>query len=181
LGTGASVAAERCTEYLRDGCEAACGEGIADACFRWGQGLYTGLGGFAVDRAAAIAAYTRGCDLGSLESCVKGATSLLRVEGGAPDADAVVRAERMLAGACDRNASQACRHLGLELAPGGAFASDPARALRSLARACDANDLPACRAMRTQLDAGIGDAATRAVAEASHAGACRRKLRLDCR
>jgi TPR repeat protein len=79
------------------------------------------------------------------------------------------------------NASQACRHLGLAHAPGGAFATDPALALRSLARACDANDLPACRAIRTQLAAGLGDAASRAAAEVSHAGACRRKLRLDCR
>ena len=173
--------ANRCTDHVRDGCEAACGAGSGDACFRWGQGLYTGLGGFTIDRPAAIAAYVRGCELGSMEGCIKGATSLLREDGGAPGADAVARAERMLARACDRNASQACRHLGLEHAPGGAFTADPALALGSLARACDANDLPACRAIRTQLDAGLGDAASRAVAEASHAGACRRKLRLDCR
>ena len=175
------AATDRCTDYVRDGCEAACGAGSADACFRWGQGLYTGLGGFTVDRPAAITAYARGCELGSMEACIKCATSLLRGDGGAPGADAVARAERMLASACDRNASQACRHLGLEHVPGGAFAADPELALRSLARACDANDLPACHAIRTQLDAGLGDAASRAVAEASHAGACRRKVRLDCR
>jgi hypothetical protein len=179
-------ATDRCTDYVRDGCEAACGAGNADACFRWGQGLYTGLGGFTVDRPAAIAAYARGCELGAMEACIKGATSLLREGGGAPGGGAprdetLRRAERMLAGACERNASQACRLLGLEHAPGGAFADDAARALRFLARACDANDVPACHALRTQLDAGLGDAASRAVAEASHAGACRRKLRLECR
>jgi TPR repeat protein len=172
---------DRCTNYVRDGCEAACGAGSADACLRWGQGLYTGFGGVTVDRPAALAAYARGCELGALQACIKGATSLLRGDGGAPGADAVARAERMLASACDRGASQACRHLGLGHAPGGAFAADPALALRSLARACDGNDLPACRALRVQLDAGLGDAASRAAAEASHAGACRRKLRVDCR
>jgi Protein kinase domain len=178
---GAALAADRCTEYVRDGCEAACDAGSAGACYRLGQGRYTGTGGFTIDRPAALAAYARGCELGSMEACTKGATSLLRGDGGAPGADAVARAEQMLVRACERNAGQACRHLGLEHAPGGAFVTDPAVALRALARACDANDVPACRAMRTQLDAGRGDAASRAAAEASYAGACGRKLRLDCR
>jgi len=179
-GSAAAVD-DRCTEYVRDGCAAACDAGSAGACYRLGQSLYTGHRGLTIDRPAGLAAYARGCELGALEACIKGATSLLRGEDGPPSADSVARAERMLVYACERNASQACRHLGFEHVPGGAFAADPARALRSLARACDANDVPACRALRTQLDAGLGDAASRAAAEASHAAACGRKLRLDCR
>src|SRR6185436_12227786 len=48
------AATDRCTGYVRDGCADACGAGIADACYRWGQGLYTGLGGFTIDRPAAV-------------------------------------------------------------------------------------------------------------------------------
>jgi TPR repeat protein len=121
--------------------EYACLTGQSDACFQVGLLFYYGRDGFPRDRAKAVQAYVRGCNLGDSRACNNFADSLAYGEG--VDRD-LTRAAEAFAKACRLGEALGCANLGYRIEHGAGIGRDVAKARLLYREACAIGDLYGC-------------------------------------
>ncbi len=156
-GTGVAQSFERGTQLL----DKTCADGGWEACEFLGDALDADGENHAPDRA--LAAYDRGCELGSYSSCRKSALSALYDTDYTYDPD---RALKTMADACARNVESACVFAGDLHQRGSHFERDRAKAAEYFRTGCEAGDREACTELVPYLFLGIGTDKDRARADA---------------
>jgi TPR repeat protein len=120
--------------------EAACRQGVAEACVNLGMDYESGAG-MPVDLERALALYDVGCDAGVGAGCVN--AGVLRAQGQGVTQD-LPAATGLFRKGCDLGVAEGCLDIGTMLIAGIGVAPDPAGGIALLEKGCDLGHAGAC-------------------------------------
>jgi serine/threonine-protein kinase len=174
------VDANPCDRDHREGCEARCEAGEAEACYRHGESLALGSHGVRRDRPAGIDLLRRACDDGVGRACLLGSTILRQENQATPSEGWEAEYERMIVRGCELRFGNACRRLARELADGDVIPARPADALRFAELGCTYGDDHSCRLLADLYREGVGTPVDEMRAIEALSVACSRHDRIAC-